>query len=122
MCRKRIGVLFFFTIPLKKFTAYLIFFVHPSYINFCRKSANDIFYSNGKNKKISSIEKKTAKFAFSSVVSTKNILPGEKFTKGNIWVKRPGTGYFKAASFYKILGKKAKKPILKDNFIKKNDI
>ncbi len=94
----------------------------PVELNFLKKSANDIFYSNGKNKKISSIEKKTAKFAFSSVVSTKNILPGEKFTKDNIWVKRPGTGYFKAASFYKISGKKAKKPILKDNFIKKNDV
>jgi len=111
-----------FTDSKKRYGPDIICSMDPVELNFLKKSANDIFYSNGKNKKISSIEKKTAKFAFSSVVSTKNILPGEKFTKGNIWVKRPGTGYFKAASFYKILGKKAKKPILKDNFIKKNDV
>tara|TARA_Y100000782_G_scaffold62010_1_gene67998 strand:+ start:345 stop:596 length:252 start_codon:yes stop_codon:yes gene_type:complete len=82
----------------------------------------EIFYSNGKNKKISKIEKKTAKFAFSSVVSIKDIYPGEMLSKKNIWVKRPGTGHFKASSYYKLLGKKAKKLILKNNFIKKNDI
>ena len=41
-------------------------------------------------KKLSLHSKKTAKFAFSSVVSTKNILKGEKFNDKNIWVKRPG--------------------------------
>ena len=75
-----------------------------------------------KKKIISPIEKKTARFAFSSVVSTKDINPGEKLTRKNIWVKRPGTGYFSAANFYKILGKKAKKKIQKNNFIKKNDV
>ena len=94
----------------------------PQELELLKKASIEIFYSNGKNKKISKIEKKTAKFAFSSVVSIKDIYPGEMLSKKNIWVKRPGTGHFKASSYYKLLGKKAKKLILKNNFIKKNDI
>ena len=94
----------------------------PQELELLKKASIEIFYSNGKNKKISKIEKKTAKFAFSSVVSIKDIYPGQIFSKKNIWVKRPGTGHFKASSYYKLLGKKAKKLILKNNFIKKNDI
>ena len=94
----------------------------PQELELLKKASIEIFYSNGKNKKISKIEKKTAKFAFSSVVSIKDIHPGEMLSKKNIWVKRPGTGHFKASSYYKLLGKKAKKLILKNNFIKKNDI
>ena len=87
-----------------------------------KESADQIFYSNGNKRIISSLEKITAKFAFSSVVSVKDIMSGEKFSEKNIWVKRPGTGYFKASQFDKILGKKAKRFISKDNFIKKNDV
>ena len=94
----------------------------PQELRLLKKASIEIFYSNGKNKKISKIEKKTAKFAFSSVVSIKDIYPGEMLSKKNIWVKRPGTGHFKASNYYKLLGKKAKKLILKNNFIKKNDI
>ena len=94
----------------------------PQELKLLKKASMEIFYSNGKNKKISKIEKKTAKFAFSSVVSIKDIYPGEMLSKKNIWVKRPGTGHFKASSYYKLLGKKTKKLILKNNFIKKNDI
>ena len=94
----------------------------PQELRLLKKASIEIFYSNGKNKKISKIEKKTAKFAFSSVVSIKDIYPGEMLSKKNIWVKRPGTGHFKASDYYKLLGKKAKKLILKNNFIKKNDI
>ncbi len=86
------------------------------------ESSEIIFNSNGKNKIISQLEKKTAKFAFSSVVSTKNILKGEKFNGDNIWVKRPGLGYFKAYDFKFLIGKKAKRNILINQFIKKSDV
>jgi N-acetylneuraminate synthase len=87
-----------------------------------KKSAEIVYLSNGSNKKISKIEKKTANFAFSSVVSIKNINKGEKLSKKNIWVKRPGLGDFLAVDFKKLLGKKTKKFIMKNNFIKKNEI
>ena len=94
----------------------------PRELKFLAESAKQIFYSNGNKRIISPIEKKTARFAFSSVVSIKNIKYGEIFSEKNIWVKRPGTGYFQANQFEKILGKKAKRFILKDMFIKKNDV
>ena len=111
-----------FTDTKKRIGPDIICSMDPGELKFLKQSANDIFYSNGKNKKISNIEKKTAKFAFSSVVSTNNIKAGEILTKKNIWVKRPGTGYFQASNFNMVLGKKAKRFISKNNFIKKNDV
>ena len=58
-------------------------------------------------RKITINEKKVSKFAFASVVSLKNIKKGEIFNKKNIWVKRPGNGYFKASDFFKLFRKKS---------------
>jgi len=58
-------------------------------------------------KEILKEEKPTIDFAYSCVVSIKDIKKGEIFTRDNIWVKRPGTGEIKAKDFYDILGKKA---------------
>jgi N-acetylneuraminate synthase len=85
--------------------------------------ASDIFYKKkNKTRTITSAEKKTAKFAFASVVSIKNIKKGERFDKNNIWVKRPGTGYFAAKKFYKVIGKISKNNISKDTQLKKSDV
>jgi sialic acid synthase SpsE len=45
------------------------------------------------------------------VVSIKAMQKNEKFTIENISTKRPNTGSISATQFYKILGRKAKKPI-----------
>ena len=52
-------------------------------------------------------EKKTMKFAFASVVTTKKITKDEKFSRSNIWVKRPGTGDYPAEKYNYLLGKKS---------------
>ena len=57
-------------------------------------------------------EKKTMNFAFSSVVSIKDILPGEKLSKSNIATYRPKIG-IDAKYYFNILGKRVKKNILK---------
>ncbi len=67
-------------------------------------------------------EKKTAEFAFASVVSTRDIKSGEILTKSNIWVRRPGTGDFTAEDYLSLIGKKLKKNIKKNTQIKKNHI
>ena len=67
-------------------------------------------------------EQVTRNFAFASVVATENIKKGDKLTKKNLWIKRPGTGYFNAEKFKKLLGKKAKKNIKKNFQLKKDDI
>ena len=67
-------------------------------------------------------ERPTIKFAYASVVSTEDIKKGEIFTNKNIWVKRPGIGFFKGEDLKKLLGKKANQNIKKNIFIKKNHI
>ena len=64
-------------------------------------------------------EKKTANFAFASVVSNLDIKRGEILNKNNIWVRRPGNGDFSANEYYSLLGKKIKKNVKKNTQIKK---
>ncbi len=80
---------------------------------------NKIFLQRGGNKGHLSQEQVTRNFAFASVVAIRKIKKGEIFSKKNIWVKRPGTGHFKAKEFYKILGKKCKKNIEENIQLKK---
>ena len=67
-------------------------------------------------------EKSVINFAFASVVSIKEIRKNEKFTKDNLWVKRPGKGPFYANDYENILGKTAKRNIISDKHIEKQDI
>ena len=66
-----------------------------------------------------SFEKKTINFAYSSVVTIKDIKKGEKLNKKNIWVKRPGLGDYLAKDFNKLLGKKLQEKFKKINFKKR---
>ena len=81
--------------------------------------SKNIFLTLRNKKNILKEEVSVAKFAFASVVALKNIFKGEKLTRKNIWVKRPGTGDFSAEMYYKLLGKKVKKDILQNTQIKK---
>ena len=73
-------------------------------------------------KKIAADEEKvTINFAFSTVVSIKEISEGETLTSKNIWVKRPGTGEIKAEYYNKVLGRKAIKNIEKDKHLNWSD-
>ncbi len=80
-----------------------------------------IFKQRGGSKKPVKEEESTAKFAFASVVSIKNIKKGEYFSSDNLWVKRPGTGEIKAENLTDLYGKIAIKDIEKDEFIKQKD-
>ena len=63
----------------------------------------------------------TADFAFASVVTIRDIHPGEPFTVDNTWVKRPGTG-ISAEHYDFVLGKKAKCFIPKDSQVETSEI
>lgn len=67
-------------------------------------------------------EKKTAEFAFASVVSDREIKAGETLSSENIWVRRPGTGDFSAEKYTSLFGKKVKKRIKRNTQIKRNHI
>jgi sialic acid synthase SpsE len=81
-----------------------------------------IHLSLGGHKTILKDEQPTIDFAYSCVVSINNIKKDEIFTEDNIWVKRPGTGKIKAEKYPEIIGKKAKKNILKNTQLTWQDI
>lgn len=60
-------------------------------------------------------------FAFATIVATKDIRIGEKFTLENTWPKRPGIGEIKARDHDLILNKLSKREILSGMHITKND-
>ena len=66
-------------------------------------------------------EKVTIDFAFATVVTIKNISKGEKFTKQNIWVKRPGTGDYLAENYNNIIGKTSAKDFSNDTHLSFGD-
>ena len=86
------------------------------------EGSKEIYLTLGGKKEPIKEEEGTINFAFASVVAIKNIKKDEKFTKENIWLKRPGTGDFLAKDYDKLLGKLAKNNIEKDTQISKSDI
>ena len=76
----------------------------------------------GGKKEAAKEEQVTIDFAFATVVSIQDIKKGEKFTKENIWVKRPGTGEIKAEDYNRILEKESVVNIQYDTHIKWSDI
>jgi N-acetylneuraminate synthase len=74
------------------------------------------------DKKAVKEELPTIKFAFASVVAIKNIRKGDRFSYKNLWVKRPGNGYFKADKLKFLIGKTAKFDISFNTQIKKNHV
>lgn len=82
----------------------------------------EIALMRGGKKEAAKEEQITIDFAFATVVTIKPIKKGEKLTKENIWVKRPGTGPIKAEHYNKLLGKKSNKDIGNDEHIGWNDL
>lgn len=83
--------------------------------------SEEIALMRGGKKEAAKEEQVTIDFAFATVVTTKSIKKGEKLTKDNIWVKRPGTGSIKAEHYNDLLGKTANKDIDNDEHISWSD-
>jgi len=92
--------------------------LNPSELKDLIIGSNAIFQAMGGTKNILPEEEPTINFAYSSVVSINDIKKGEKFTKENIWVKRPGTGEIRSEYFEKILNSYSKIDIMKNKQLK----
>jgi len=91
-------------------------------LSYLKKYSNDVMLSLGQGTKEKiDCEDATYKFARRSIVSTKSINKGDKFTLSNLSCKRPGTG-LKPALLEKIIGKRAKLNIKNDVLISIDDI
>ncbi len=78
------------------------------------KSSNEIWQMRGGTKKPTEEEQVTIDFAFATVCAIASIQKGEKLSKDNIWVKRPGTGKILAEHFNGLVGKVALRDIEND--------
>lgn len=96
--------------------------IDPSELKELIDGSRTLHASLGGKKTILKEEKGIIDFAYACVVTTKPIKKGEKFTRDNIWVKRPGTGQIKAVDYEKVLGKKSQRDIGKDMQLEKSDI
>jgi len=67
-------------------------------------------------------EQVTIDFAFATVVTIQAIRMGERLTKENIWVKRPGIGEIKADSYNDIIGKVVNKDVEIDKHLSWSDL
>jgi len=81
-----------------------------------------IHEASGGRKTILKEEQPVIDFAYASVVTIRQIRRGEKFTKENIWVKRPGTGEILAAEWPRVLGKRSRKDIAINSQLKRSDV
>lgn len=77
-------------------------------------SSNELWQMRGGTKQPAAEEQVTIDFAFATVCSIAPIKKGEKLTKDNIWVKRPGTGKILAENFNGLIGKTATRNIEND--------
>ncbi|GAB5564473.1 MAG: N-acetylneuraminate synthase family protein [Winogradskyella sp.] len=81
-----------------------------------------IWQMRGGTKKPAEEEQVTIDFAFATIVTIKPIKKGERFSKENIWVKRPGTGEILAEEYNNILGKVAAEDIKEDEHLMMSNI
>ena len=75
----------------------------------------------GSKKKDISEEDAVREFAFATVIATKEIKNGEKFTTSNTWPKRPGVGDIAARDHINLIGKISKRNIKKGTHISISD-
>lgn len=96
--------------------------IDPKELKDLIEGSKAIYKAIGGKKTILKEERPTINFAYASVVSIREIKKGERLTRENIWVKRPGTGDFKAIDYQRVIGKIAKKNIPNNIQISKKDI
>ena len=82
------------------------------------QSSAEIAKMRGGSKRPTKEEQVTMDFAFATVCSIKAIKKGEKLTKENIWVKRPGSGEIPAEKYNELIGKTAVRNIENDEQLK----
>lgn len=81
------------------------------------KGTKEIHQMLGGSKTALKEEQVTIDFAFATIVTIKSIKKGDKFTKENIWVKRPGKIGIKAEKYDELLGRIATVDIPNDTHI-----
>jgi N-acetylneuraminate synthase len=80
-----------------------------------------VFQALGGDKNVLPEEKPTIDFAYASVVTTREVVEGDRFTRDNLWVKRPGTGEIRATCYERVLGRVATRTLPAHELLSWND-
>jgi N-acetylneuraminate synthase len=86
------------------------------------EAARIVHMERGGTKGPAAEEQVTIDFAFATVVTTAAIRKGERFTRDNLWVKRPGTGALRAERYEEVLGRTATRDLAGDTHISMDDV
>ena len=89
--------------------------------NFILKIRNTEKMLGNEKKQCQNVEKEVKKISVKSIVAKKNLKRGDKITLNNISLKRPNLG-ISGFEIKKIIGKKLKKKVVKDQSIKFKDL
>lgn len=98
------------------------FSIEPHELHALIEGSKAVWQALGGAKDILPEEQPVIDFAYATVVSIKAIKEGERFTKENVWVKRPGTGPILAEQLNQVLGKTASRDIKADRHLDPADI
>lgn len=96
--------------------------IEPGELRDLVQGSKAVWLARGGKKTILPEEKPVIDFAYATVVSIAPIRKGDKLSRENIWVKRPGVGPFKADRFQSLLGKRAARDIPADVHITPKDL
>jgi N-acetylneuraminate synthase len=91
----------------------------------CRElieAARIVHLERGGSKGPAAEEQVTIDFAFATVVTIAPVRKGERFSRANLWVKRPGTGPLLAEKYEGLLGRAASRDIPADTHISMEDV
>ena len=86
------------------------------------KGSKAIAQARGGDKEVLSEEAATIKFAYGSLVAREQIMKGQRFTRQNLTVRRPGSGDFGPNMFERVLGRTASVDIQKSVQIKRTHL
>jgi N-acetylneuraminate synthase len=96
--------------------------IEPDELKDLIEGSRAVWQARGGRKDILPEEQPVIDFAYATVVSIAPIKAGDKFTRDNIWVKRPGTGPLKADRFEDVIGKRATRDIAAERHIAPADV
>lgn len=96
--------------------------IEPDELKALVEGSRAIWQARGGGKTILPEEKPVIDFAYATVVSIAPIRKGEKFSKSNTWVKRPGVGPIKADRLGRVLGRAATRDIPAEVHIAPRDV
>lgn len=96
--------------------------IEPDELHDLIEGTRAVWQARGGSKDILPEEQPVIDFAYATVVTIAPVRKGDSFTKGNVWVKRPGTGPIHATRFEDVLGRTALRDIPADVHVHPEDI